>query len=270
MSAPSYPVSLPVGSKAPLATLHHPTSTLWEFEMHNGKDNRLTVTFLRECLSVALDIVEKDWRTQNGASPGGPGALIISGKQDQDKFFSNGLDFEAIVGDQGFFPNTFNPTIRKLLTFPIPTIAAINGHAFAAGFITTLACDYRVMQASKGWCSMNEILFGAPMPTSFAAIMRYKLPSPSMLRGVVMEAKRYTGKELLELGVVDAVADNGAGVMKAARELAAARGDLAKTGVWGIMKKDLMRETLKLVDADFRTERPPEEAAAAKLRLSKL
>lgn len=87
---PAYPISLPLESEEPMATLHHPTSTLWEFEMHHGTDNRLTGKFLVHCLEKALDIVEKDWRTANGNAPGGPGALIISGKQDQEKFFSNG------------------------------------------------------------------------------------------------------------------------------------------------------------------------------------
>lgn len=73
-----------------MATLHHPSNNLWEFEMHNGKDNRLTSEFLVTVLAKALDIVEKDWRTANGEASGGSGALIISGKQDQEKFFSNG------------------------------------------------------------------------------------------------------------------------------------------------------------------------------------
>lgn len=90
MSTTSYPLALPLGSSTPLATLHHPTPALWEFEMHNGKDNRLSVAFLSTALAVALDIVEKAWRTANGNAPGGPGALIISGKHDQEKFFSNG------------------------------------------------------------------------------------------------------------------------------------------------------------------------------------
>jgi len=235
--------------------------------MHHGKDNRLTTKFLITCLAKALDIVEKDWRAAHGEASGGPGALIISGKQTKEKFFSNGLDFAAIENDPAFFPTVFNPTLNRLITFPIPTIAAINGHAFAAGFILSLACDYRVMQTARGWCSMNEVLFGAPMPYSFAALLNYKLPSSKMVREVCLEAKRYTGMELHAVGVVDILAEDGAGVLKAARALAVQRGELAKTGVWGLVKKDLMRRTLEIVNADFRQVMPAQEADLAKSRL---
>ena len=75
-----------------MATLHHPNKSLWELEMHHGKDNRLTSFFLLNVLRKALDAVEKDWRGYADAAgeSGAPGALIISGKHDQQKFFSNG------------------------------------------------------------------------------------------------------------------------------------------------------------------------------------
>lgn len=69
-------------------------------ELHNGADNRLTHTLINEGLKPALDAVEKDWREQrskaraNAATTkdplAGAGALVIVGKKDQDKFFSNG------------------------------------------------------------------------------------------------------------------------------------------------------------------------------------
>lgn len=85
----AYPISLPLSSETSLATLHHPSPEIWELEMHNGKDNRLTVPFIQNVLIVALDLVEKDWRAST-KEPGAPGALIVSGKHDQVKFFSNG------------------------------------------------------------------------------------------------------------------------------------------------------------------------------------
>ena len=54
--------------------------------MHNGVDNRLTAEFITHVLSKTLDIVEKDWR----ATPGAAGSLVIVGRKEQDKFFSNG------------------------------------------------------------------------------------------------------------------------------------------------------------------------------------
>lgn len=67
--------------------------------MHNGEDNRLTHTMILEALMPALDHVEREWRlewrsAQKGKDSGkvdGSGALIIIGKMDQDKFFSNGM-----------------------------------------------------------------------------------------------------------------------------------------------------------------------------------
>jgi enoyl-CoA hydratase/carnithine racemase len=84
--------------------------------------------------------------------------------------------------------------------------------------------------------SYLQIEFGAVMPYSFAAILGYKLGSPKVVRQVCLEAKRFTGKELCDLGVIDVLAEDGTGVLKAARDLAAEKGKLANTGVWGLMK----------------------------------
>ena len=72
-------------------------SHLWVIELHNGQDARLTVELVDQGLRPALDAVEKHWRQQWRAAQktkdkkGGEGALIIVGRRDQDKFFSNGL-----------------------------------------------------------------------------------------------------------------------------------------------------------------------------------
>ena len=80
----------------------HPTllcpakPTLWVIELHNGQDSRLTVELVNDGLKPALNAVEKHWRENWGAAQaakdkeGGKGAVIIVGRRDQDKFFSNG------------------------------------------------------------------------------------------------------------------------------------------------------------------------------------
>lgn len=46
---------------------------------------------------------------------------------------------------------------EKLLSFPIPTIASVGGHGFAAGFGLAMAHDFRVMNGNRGYLCMNEI-----------------------------------------------------------------------------------------------------------------
>lgn len=54
--------------------------------------------------------------------------------------------------------------LLRFLTFPVPTIAAVNGHCFAAGMTLALSCDYRVMKfdesgKAKAFMCMNEVRF---------------------------------------------------------------------------------------------------------------
>jgi Delta3-Delta2-enoyl-CoA isomerase len=109
------------------------SATLWIIELHNGIDNRLTEVLVEKAIKPALDVVEKEWRETWRASKAkgkaaaedeGKGALIIVGKRDQDKFFSNGglflfliicmliflsegFDLENALKNPNFFPRTF-------------------------------------------------------------------------------------------------------------------------------------------------------------------
>lgn len=53
--------------------------------------------------------------------------------------------------------DVFYPIMNRLLTFPLVTVASINGHCFAGGMLIALSCDYRLMTTGKGWMSMNEV-----------------------------------------------------------------------------------------------------------------
>src|SRR6185295_17885655 len=65
------------------------------------------------------------------------------------------------------------PNLR-IFTYPRPTIAAINGHAFAGGLITALACDYRLATPHARLC-LNEVPIGIPMPSTYVEIIRYSI-----------------------------------------------------------------------------------------------
>lgn len=258
-------------------TLTHPTSSIWILELHNGDDSRLTQLLVEKGLKPALDAVERHWRDDRRKAvaakdkEGGKGALIIVGNTKQDKFFSNGLDFARIVGDPNFFPQIFNPFLKRLLLFPIPTIAAINGHCFAGGMMLSLACDYRVMtDGSKrnAWMCMNEVHFGSPWPFSFAAVLRAKFGDVRLQRKIALEGHRFTPQEARDAGLVDyLVSGNTADVLKAAQEVGERVGALAKGGVWGLIKADLYRDATENIDRDLRPLNVEVDDAAAKARL---
>lgn len=273
----SYPFKYPVGTHEPILTVTNPKPTLWVIELHNGDDNRLTVDMIDRALKPALDVVEKHWREQWKAAQkaqgkeGAKGALIIIGNLSQEKFFSNGFDLPSVLSNPNFFSCTCNPFLARLLTFPIPTVAAINGHCFAAGMMLALACDYRVMtDGSKrnAWMSMNEIHFGSPWPLSFIALLRAKVSDPRLHRKIALEGHRFTPQEALQGGFLDhTVQGNTAAVFAKAEEVAEAVSALAMGGVWGIIKSSLHRETLDVMARDPRTINALDDNAAAKARL---
>ncbi|EGN99099.1 hypothetical protein SERLA73DRAFT_181915 [Serpula lacrymans var. lacrymans S7.3] len=266
-STQAYPLSLP--GTDPILTITYPRQGLWIIELHNGDDSRLTKRLIDEAFRPALDIVEnhwaKDWKAANVSEDkeGGKGALIIVGKRNQDKFFSNGFDYESVKGNPAFFTYTANPLLSRLLSFPIPTIAAINGHAFAAGMMLALACDYRVMidgSKRRAWLSMNEIHFGAPWPLSFSALLRAKVALPATRRSVALEGHRFTPAEALDVHMIDHAvpgAEGTKGVLSKAEEVAVQVSGLAKGGVWGAIKTYLYHEALETISLDAQSHSLP-------------
>jgi enoyl-CoA hydratase/carnithine racemase len=271
----SYPLCLPFND--PLLTLTNPKPSIWIIELHNGEDNRLTPTLVDQAFKPALDVVERHWREQWRAAKeakdnkAGGGSLIIVGKRSQDKFFSNGLDFQNVLKNPNFFSATFNPLLARILTFPIPTIAAINGHCFAGGLMLAMCCDYRVMTDGtkrSAWLCMNEVHFGAVLPVSFAAVLRAKVGDDSLRRKIALEGHRFSPSEALQAGILDhIITGNTNAVVAKAEEIAERQGKNAKEGVWGLIKNDLYRDTLEAMRQDLRITNAFLDDAVAKSRL---
>ncbi|RZC49598.1 hypothetical protein C5167_018027 [Papaver somniferum] len=86
-----------------------------------------------------------------------PGSVLITTAQ--GKFFSNGADlkYAAAAGSPAGtydrirqMSDSFKFVVADLLSLPMTTIAAISGHAAAAGFILALSHDYVLMRKDKG------------------------------------------------------------------------------------------------------------------------
>tara|TARA_B100001057_G_scaffold457441_1_gene505723 strand:+ start:1287 stop:2009 length:723 start_codon:yes stop_codon:yes gene_type:complete len=166
----------------------------------DADENRWNTTFVRE-IADSLDAIEND---------DGPGALISSSTN--QKFYSNGLDLEWMQapekhpdgGDRNVFGEEFMYLMGRFITLPIPTICAINGHAFGAGFMFALSHDVRIMREDRGFICANEMQLGLPIPRPELALFKHKMPANSFFETVQL-SKRWTGSNALEAGIIQGV-----------------------------------------------------------------
>ena len=96
----------------------------------------------------------------------GPRALVTTGA---GKFFSNGLDLDYIGANPGeLLPYLFrvHALFARLLSMPCATVAAMNGHTFAAGAMLAICHDHRVMRADRGYWCLPEVDLGMPFTTA--------------------------------------------------------------------------------------------------------
>ena len=87
---------------------------------------------------------------------------------------------------------------------PVPTAAALNGHAFGAGAMLAAACDYRVMRADRGYFCFPEVDIGLTMSDGFNALLQSKFSKDS-LHQAWTTGQRYGAGEAHRLGFVHEV-----------------------------------------------------------------
>jgi enoyl-CoA hydratase/carnithine racemase len=160
--------------------------------MRSG-ENRFNPGFIAE-LTRALDDLERSDE---------PTAMVLTG---DGKFFSNGLDLAWMSGEgrerAGEVVTGMLQIFARLLASPIPSVAALNGHAFAGGAMLALACDFRVMRTDRGFFCIPEIDLGLPLHPGMAALIQARLPKLTAHEAIVT-GKRYVGTEALGRGIVD-------------------------------------------------------------------
>ncbi|MDD5414209.1 MAG: enoyl-CoA hydratase/isomerase family protein, partial [Smithellaceae bacterium] len=113
----------------------------------NEGENRLNLDFLEKFIN-ALDHIEKETDAN---------VLVVRGAD--AKIFSNGIDLEWLmpimqkndVATAKKFIETMMALFRKIALYPMPTIAAMTGHAFAGGAIMCCYFDFRFMRSDRGF-----------------------------------------------------------------------------------------------------------------------
>jgi enoyl-CoA hydratase/carnithine racemase len=188
------------------------------------------------------------------AASEGPAALVTTSSD--AKFFSNGLDIDwrrgegdGTGGDKAVFGAEYMALMGRLITFPVPTVCAINGHGFGAGFMTALCHDVRIMRADRGYLCANEIQIGLSIPDAELALFRHKMSASAFFETVQL-AQRWTGPAAKTAGFVHEVAgeeDLLPMAMDKARQLAPLGADRA---LYGQSKERIFGESPSINDRD--------------------
>jgi enoyl-CoA hydratase/carnithine racemase len=163
------------------------------FILHmNSGENRFNEGFV-SAVNRALDEVERF----DGAA-----ALVTTG---EGKFYSNGLDLTWMMGPECGAPQAFVAQVQallaRLLTFPRTTVAAINGHAFAAGAMLALCHDFRVMRDDRGYFCLPEVDINIPFTPGMSALIQARL-QPQVAHEACITGRRYGATDALANGIV--------------------------------------------------------------------
>jgi enoyl-CoA hydratase/carnithine racemase len=156
----------------------------------NRGENRFNIAFCNEMLA-ALDAIEKKEEVN---------ALVVTASD--AKIWSNGMDLDWLVPAitrkdpdvEKFFPLQ-DKLMKRMLFYPMITVAAISGHAFASGAIFSCCFDFRFMRSDRGFLCFPEIDLNIPFLPYMTALVKKILPMYLVEEGE-LTGKRFTAAEL--------------------------------------------------------------------------
>jgi enoyl-CoA hydratase len=207
--------------------------------------NAFDLTLINDAEST-LRSVETDSETR---------AVVITGN---GKCFSAGLDLKTVPSyspaEQRRMVEDLNRTVAWLYGFPLPTVAAINGHAIAGGFILAITCDYRIGADMPCKLGVTESRVGIPFPVSTMEVLRAEL-APSIARRMTLVGSCVGPKEALSSGILDEIQTPDT-VLNRAKEIAKELGAMPSEAYMKI-KRQLRGHTIAQMEASIREKNDP-------------
>ena len=181
--------------------------TTMEFILYEQKGATGIITINRERALNALNstVLEELDATLDAVNLDEVRCLILTGAG--QKSFVAGADIGEMSNltkaEGEAFGKKGNDVFRKLETFPIPVIAAINGFALGGGCEIAMSCDIRI-------CSDNAV-FGQPevglgITPGFGGTQRLaRLVGAGMAKQMIYTARNIKADEAYRIGLVNAV-----------------------------------------------------------------
>jgi enoyl-CoA hydratase/carnithine racemase len=180
-------------------------------------------------------------------------ALVIT--SNDEKCFSLGIDTDWLMPAmkaQQFdeikaFMHSMDDVFKTLLLFPLPVIAAINGHAFGNGAILACACDFRFMRSDKGFFCFPEVDLSIPFLPGMIEFVKKAMPY-YRFNEMKLSGRRVSGVELEQDHVIEKAYDSQEALMLGAVEYAKTFDK--KRGIFGEHKKRLHKHIVHTIDTE--------------------
>ncbi|MFH2094332.1 MAG: enoyl-CoA hydratase/isomerase family protein [Bacteroidota bacterium] len=210
-------------------------------EMCNGP-NKMNQIFA-ERMNHCLDEILEDTSVQ---------AMVLTSTD--EKNFSQGIDVEWIGGKLHAQENQavisfmygMNTIFKRLLLFPVPVIAAINGHAYGNGAIISCACDFRFMRKDRGFFCFPEVDVSIPFLPGMIGFVRKAIPE-SLFNRMLLSGQRMSATDLETANVIVKACDQ---AQLMTEVLTFASTFAKKRGIFQELKKRMHKELVRILDED--------------------
>ena len=170
--------------------------------MNNG-ENRQNLEWAEAMMSTYEEIIADDEIK----------ALVLTSSD--PKNFSQGVDVHWVAKAQSEkntaainkWLKTNHEVFTAMLLAPVPTIAAVTGHAFGNGAMLMGACDFRFMRADRGYFCLPEIDLGIQFIPSMLEWMKRIMPYHFFIR-LLLSGERVTAADLEKHNVITKACPN--------------------------------------------------------------
>lgn len=150
-------------------------------------------------------------------------ALVLASSD--EKSWSQGIDVPWMMmsiqsgkhDEVKTFLHTMDNCYKLMLQFPMPVIAAMNGHTFGNGSVLACAADFRFMRSDKGYFCFPEVDMSIPFIPALIDIVLKSLPA-YRYNEMLLSGRKVGAQELLDDHFLQGIAEGNDGVLQAAIE----------------------------------------------------
>jgi enoyl-CoA hydratase len=178
-------------------------------------------------------------------------AVVITGA---GRAFAAGANLREIQGNSTEENLAYNREILEALAaieaMPVPTIAALAGHALGGGLELALACTLRVCSATAK-LGLPEVGLGL-LPGAGGCQRLPRLIAPGTARRMLLTGQACDGRRALEIGLVDILAETPEDTVRAAMALAeeiASNAPLAVRAIVDVLRMSTDRPLAEGIEA---------------------